>query len=111
MNTEEYYLSNGESNSKKFYGSLCSNDPHFYQICGTKLGGKVTNKELLCEFYLCLKKSYYTKSLNLYSSRDFHQLNGECYVDCENTDLNKEGCDERVALPSGGGGSKIKSDL
>ena len=99
MNTEEYY--SRHERLKSLYGSLCSNDPHFYQICGTKLGGKVTNGELLCEFYLCLKKSYYRKSSYLYSSRDFHQLNGECYVNCENTDINKEGCDERVALPNG----------
>ena len=99
MNTEEYY--SRHERLKSLYGSLCSNDPHFYQICGTKLGGKVTNGELLCEFYLCLKKSYYRKSSYLYSSRDFHQLNGECYVNCENTDINKEGCDERVALTNG----------
>ena len=62
----------------------------------------MTNRELLCEFYLCQVYSYQ------HSSDNIHYLTSEgaCNVQCENTDLNKEGCDEMVALPSG---EKVKS--
>ena len=100
MNTEEYY--SRHERLKSFYGSVCSNDPHFYQICGTKLSGKATNGELLCEFYICQFNSKLHSSGLVF--RTYYR--GECGVDCENTDLNKEGCDEKVALQSG---EKVKS--
>ena len=91
VNTEEYY--NRGRKGLFLQGNICSNDPHFYQICGTGLSGKVTNRELLCEFYLCKEYS------EIFSSSQ--SFSGECNADCENNDLNKAGCDERVALPTG----------
>ena len=57
VNTEEYYTVSNYVFSPRLGGSICSDDPHFYQVCGTRLGGKVTNSELLCEFSLRQDKS------------------------------------------------------
>ena len=68
-NKEENYYAFSEYGD--FYGSFCSNDPHFYQICGTVLSGKVTNSDLLCEYYICKHYSV------LYSSDALSSFNGE----------------------------------
>ena len=74
---------------------ICSNDPRFYQACDKRLGGKITNNELLCEYYLCS-----------FLEMVFNPKSGfvTCETDCINTVLNKEGCKddtEKVALPTG----------
>ena len=58
----------------------------------------MTNSELLCEYYLC---QIYTTSL--YSSDILYGFGsrGECGINCKNTGRNQEGCDKKVALPSG----------
>ena len=61
------------------------------------LSGKVTNSELLCEYYLCQDNIHGY----LYSSVDFGGTLVECNTNCKNTNRNKEGCDREVALPSG----------
>ena len=96
FNTEEYYRTTVVWN--RLRGSVCSNDPHFYQVCGTEFAGKVTNSELLCEFYLCQDKFD-----RLISSADFFYY-GECTANCQNTDLDQVMCDrekETVPLRSG----------
>ncbi|KAL5247162.1 hypothetical protein ACHWQZ_G019123 [Mnemiopsis leidyi] len=100
--SDEFYIQNDfHDEIKYFYNgtNICQNDPHFYQACDNRLGGKVTNKEVLCE-------NYYCKGTGQYSGRILTPLGlsvlGKCNVDCANTVLNKEGCnDEKVALPSG----------
>ena len=54
----------------------------------------ITNNKLLCENYLCYRreKAYTTLYLSIF---------GKCDLDCKNTDLNKVGCEDREALPSG----------
>ena len=78
-----------------FATKICLNDPHFYQACDKRLGGKVTNNEVLCENYLC-------DTWGMVLTASFLSANdGKCGYDCKNTDLNKEGCNERIALPTG----------
>ena len=100
--SDEYYIQDSEHMDFIFATKICLNDPHFYQACDKRLGGKVTNNEMLCENYLCdtwgmVLTAYYL------SAND-----GKCGYDCKNTDLNKEGCnnenketEEKVALPTG----------
>ena len=69
-------------------------------MCDKRLGGKITNNEVLCEHYLC-------SSLIIGISTSQYLLKmSQCDIDCGNTDLNKEGCsddlnDEKIALPTG----------
>ena len=82
-------------------GSLCSNDPHFYQVCGTELSWQVTNTDLLCEFYICR-----LKFLGISFSSIMFSIWNKCDISCSNTDVNKVGCEDqdketKVALPSG----------
>ena len=80
-----------------FVSNLCSNDPHFYQACDKRLGGKITNNEVLCENYLCLDNLGY-----MYTPLVLFDFGIMCTTECVNTELNKEKCnDEMVALPSG----------
>ena len=53
--SEEFYAPHQNFVALKiFYAyEICSNDPHFYQVCDTRLGGKITNDHVLCEYYLC----------------------------------------------------------
>ena len=92
---EYYYIFRRKYFADLFSYETCSNDPHFYQACDKRLGGKVTNNELLCEHYLCSFGGYvFTPYL--------FSLLGKCNIDCKNTELNKVGCDdEKVALPTG----------
>ena len=87
-----------------FADSICSNDPHFYQMCDKRLGSKITNNDLLCEHYLCSLALPWGAPITR-TVTPLHPLFimfGKCTDDCENTDLNKVGCnDEKVALLSG----------
>ena len=79
----------------QFVDKICSNDPYFYQTCDTRLGGKITNNEVLCEHYLC--SYYYSIFTSLIVS-----LGSTCLNYCQNTNLDMVGCDEeRVAMPTG----------
>ena len=79
-----------------FRGAACSNDPHFYQTCDKKIGGKITNNEVLCEHFMCRTRYF------LYTSHELIKSNGFCNYDCSNTQLNKKRCiDHDVVLPSG----------
>ena len=94
--SNEYYYTPRENYLiRTFAYFTCSNDPHFYQACDKRLGGKVTNNELLCEHYLCSVARGIVSTPSLFSLMD------KCTEDCNNTDLNKVGCDDRVALPTG----------
>ena len=80
----------------KFQGFTCSNDTHFYQACDKRLHGKVTNDEVLCEKFLC------KFSRVIWTSDLLTGFGGPCSFPCENTDINKKGCEERtVTLPTG----------
>ena len=94
--SDEYYTNAGRDNVKSIFAdNTCSNDPHFYQACDKRLGGKITNNELLCEHYLCYLWGRVISPLHL------SRVN-ICTYDCGNTELNKGGCDdEKVALPTG----------
>ena len=95
VNSDEYYKTTSYGILK---GSTCSQDPHFYQVCGTKLSGKITNTHLLCQFYLCKELG----DLEILSSALLLKAGGICKADCLNTDVNQIGCGrEKVALPSG----------
>ena len=66
-------------------------------MCDKRLSGRITNNEVLCENYLCSSSWG-----EMFTSVFLSFLNFACETDCENTDLNKEGCkDEMVALPTG----------
>ena len=100
--TEEYYRTR-PGKYVYFKGDVCSNDPNFYQACDKYLGGKITNNEVLCEYFVC--QAEYLNNWGevdyILSSDVFSKVDG-CNYKCSNTDLNKEGCnDERIALPSG----------
>ena len=96
--SDEFYT-NERFHSLKLYfaNNICSNDPHFYQVCDKRLRGKITNNKVLCEHYFCSCRLGVVTSL-------FLALKGKCSIDCENTELNKVECgdhDEKVALPTG----------
>ena len=98
INSDQYYTYNDQS-FLQFRGEACSNDPHFYQYCDKRAGGQITNSKVLCEHYICNESG-----LSLLTSAEGDR--GACSYDCENTDLNKEGCDhdsdmKLVTLPSG----------
>ena len=94
--SDEYYSYNIDPVS--FPGEICSNDSHYYQACDKRIGEKITNNDLLCEQFICvradLKNTLYTKSgLVRY---------GICKYTCTNTELNKEACTEKdITLPTG----------
>ena len=62
--SDEYYSYNIDPVS--FPGEICSNDSHYYQACDKRIGEKITNNDLLCEQFICvradLKNTLYTKS-------------------------------------------------
>ena len=101
LNTDQYYTYNDQS-FLQFRGDACSNDPHFYQTCDKRTGGQITNNNVLCEHYICNESG-----ASLLTSAEFSiGERGRCANNCENTDLNKEGCgdesdEKRVILPSG----------
>ena len=97
---EEFYAPHQNFDALKiFYAyEICSNDPHFYQVCDKRLGGKITNDHVLCEYYLCDGRKQHGRT---WTSIALSKLS-KCFIHCNNTVLNKEGCnDEKVALPTG----------
>ena len=98
LNSEQFYTYN-EQSELQFRGEACSNDPHFYQTCDKRTGGQITNNQVLCEHYLCDERG-----ISILTSAEL-KGRGKCKYSCENTDLNKEGCDDdsekKVTLPTG----------
>ena len=93
--SDELYSQKASLSINNFASKICSNDPHFYQACDKRTGSKITNSEVLCEQYLCLLNEEIVTPFYL-------SIFGKCTADCENTVLNKEGCnDEKVSLPTG----------
>ena len=93
--SEEYYSWDTEKDRYYemdyflFRGVVCSNDPHYYQLCDKEIGGKVTNDKLLCEYFLCdVDHSPINKKRLLVSNELGGAMHGE--LTCKNTDLNKE---------------------
>ena len=73
-----------------FRGDVCSNDTHYYQLCDKEIGGKVTNNDLLCEYFLCdVDHSPINKKRLLVSNELGGAMHGD--LTCKNTELNKEG--------------------
>ena len=67
-------------------------------MCDKRLGGKITNNEVLCEHYLC---SWWGTQI-ITPLNVLFLMFGRCTAECENTDLNKVGCNnEKIALPTG----------
>ena len=54
-NTDEYYYNLGlDPGQYGYLGSVCSDDPHFYQACDNRLMGfRATNDVVLCDNYFC----------------------------------------------------------
>ncbi|KAL5251859.1 hypothetical protein ACHWQZ_G014870 [Mnemiopsis leidyi] len=98
--SDENYEDIIEFHTKEVTGfdTLCSNDPHFYQMCNKEFGRKISNGEALCELFTCLKGDGNVESPVMMKKMPFEQI---CDLDCVNTDLNERECDEMVALPSG----------
>ena len=95
-NSDEYYT----ARFRLGYQKICSEDPHFYQLCGGPYDGKIINGELLCGGYLCE-----TKGAHHYILTNLTQehMNVACdgKYDCVNTKLDEEGCSEMTTMPSG----------
>ena len=106
MYSDEYYTGDyfQAHHGIQNYDALCSNDPHFYQMCDRKFFGEVTNDKTLCENYMCrtgtgfLLSSTLMKIVNMESD---HDDEGICDFNCDNTDILQEECRDMVALPSG----------
>ena len=92
--SEDYYFFGGSGSA----GTVCSNDPHFYMLCGSERQGKVTNNNLLCEHYVCDTGRYFHRS-----SVYMHQETCDGKKDCLNTDLDEANCSvsSKIRLPSG----------
>ena len=80
--------------------NICSNDTRFYQACNSKIGGKITNNDILCEYYLCKRR------FGVFTSYELERMgralcNGRS--DCENTELDESDClkEKTKVLPSG----------
>ena len=91
--SEEYFSWDTEKDTWGDYflfkGAVCSNDPHYYQLCDREIGGKITNNQLLCEYFLCdvLYSDSSLKKKRLLVSNELGRLHGE--IICKNTELNK----------------------
>ena len=82
------------------YDAVCSNDPHFYQMCEKNLEGEITNSKALCEHFFCLLGN--GSLVTSIFINQFYNFDHICDFDCVNTDLDEEDCeDEKVELPSG----------
>ena len=93
-NTEEYYWS-------ERYGAsaLCSDDPHYYQACGTAVTGddtEITNGNILCGGFMCKMRQGY-----IWNSIVYDDLLCYGYFNCLNTELDEEACSEMITMPSG----------
>ena len=99
----EHYDFHTSQYGRYLRGHPCSNDPHHYQACDEKIGGKITNDELLCEHYMCENLNLSDDKAKLHTSRELSTyIFGSCGITCANTDLNKQGCnEERITLPTG----------
>ena len=95
IKSEEYYCKDSGPGPYYLSGKVCSNDPFFYQACDNKIGGQITNNQLLCEHFICQNHDLIVTSPEL-------KEGDMCTYDCSNTELNKEGCTEETAiLPTG----------
>ena len=90
VHSEEYYEL--VRNTGYTIGS-CSNDPHFYMVCGTEYQGKITNSELLCEKFFCKHPNRYLDTIAPGAMVRERVCNGK--YDCKNTLLDEEGCSEK----------------
>ena len=101
--SEEYYSWDTERDSGEDYflfrGEVCSNDPHFYQVCDKEIGGEVTNSKLLCEHYLCDIDHTSSDKKRILVSKELGSIHGD--LACKNTELNKAGLEDDTDLPSG----------
>ena len=108
VNSNDYYTPDPADWSGELKGrisqytfqKLCSNDPYFYQMCDKEFGGQINKfSEALCGHYLCKDKSG-----KVLTPVMMEKLGGKdiCDFDCENTDLNRVGCEEeKIKLLSG----------
>ena len=87
MYSDEFYSHNLPSPTLNLKGEVCSNDPHYYQACDKGIKGKITNNELLCEYFICFDSNKVAPELGHF---------GTCSVTCLNTDLNKKGCNKEM---------------
>ena len=94
---EIYAISYTYGGSGNSINTICSNDPHFYQMCNKEIGGKITNNEVLCEHYLC--KEHWTHEVQ--TSYSLIKDGILCENICMNTDLNIKGCDSQIDQPTG----------
>ena len=78
---------------------VCLDDPHFYQVCDMRFGVKITNNEIVCEYYWC-KINVVTLLPPALVSIGGLLCNGK--NDCLNTDLDEQGCsdDAETVQPS-----------
>ena len=72
-------------------GEVCSDDPHFYQVCDMRFEVKITNNEILCEFYWCTINTM-TLLTPALASMGKILCNGK--NDCRNTDIDEKGCSD-----------------
>ena len=70
---------------------LCSKDQHFYQVCGTRTMGRITNEETLCENYICELDSGKMMTTVQMKERGLHCNRQR---DCVNTFLDESGCSD-----------------
>ena len=106
--SEEYYSWDTERVTGNAYflfrGEVCSNDPHFYQLCdkeiGGEIGGEIKNRTLLCGYYLCDVDHASSDKKRLLVSNALLDY-GQGDTTCKNTDLNKSELEPDTTLPSG----------
>ena len=99
-NTEEYYTI-----SSRYSDVLCSDDPHYYQTCGTagtEDNVEITNGNILCGGFLC-KIVYEWNIPIIYNTVRINLFICDGRSDCDNTGLDEEGCSEAgmITMPSG----------
>ena len=106
--SEEYYSWDTERVEGNAYflfrGEVCSNDPHFYQLCDKEIGGEIgseiKNHTLLCGYYLCDVDHASSDKKRLLVSNELLDY-GQGDPKCKNTDLNKSDLEPDTTLPSG----------
>ena len=104
-NTEEYYW----GIRSLHLSALCSDDPHYYQACGTAVTGddytEITNGNIICGGFLCKAKGKWDGEIWNTFVYDGFICDGES--DCVNAELDEEGCSDMITMPSG---EKIESN-
>ena len=83
--------------------ALCSDDPHYYQACGTagtEDNVEITNGNILCGGFLC---AYEWGISIIYNTVRINHFICDGRSDCDNTELDEEGCSEAgmITMPSG----------